>query len=131
MSSAINSCLRSRRGVTSLEFGLVGGIFLLLMLGAMQLGLYLFTRQSLDMLTGLVARAAVIGTVSAACPATLPSSIPVPPILSSANLSVCVTRTNPNGATQFQVVSTYRFTFFLPILSGDSGVISEQVAPVY
>jgi Flp pilus assembly pilin Flp len=131
MSSAFSSCLRSRDGTTSLEFAVIGGIFMLLMLGAFQLGIYLFTVQGLELLTGMVARAAIVGTVSPACPATLPSSVPIPPILAPAQLSVCVVKTNPSGDIQIQVTSTYQFAFFLPIMASDSGPVSQKTVPLY
>lgn len=131
MSSAISSCLRHRGGTTAVEFGLVAGVFVLMMLGAMQIGLYLFTKQALEELTGVVARGAVVGTVTSGCPATLPSTIAVPPLLTPANLQVCVTQTNSSGETQVQVISSYQFDFFLPIMAGDSGTVSESTAPLY
>ncbi len=131
MSSAISSVRRCRAGVTSLEFGLIASGFLLFVLGAVQISLYLFTEQSLELLTGTVARGAIVGTVSTGCPTTLPSAIVIPPILVPANLSVCVTKTTPSGDIQIQVVSTYSFTFFLPILSGDSGMVSTKTTPLY
>jgi hypothetical protein len=124
MSSAISSRRRASRGTVSVEFALVGASFMLLALGTIQVSLYVFTQQSLELLTGTVARAAVVGTVGAACPATLPSSIAIPPILAPARLTVCITRTTPNNETQYQVQGTYNFSFFLPILSQDNGPIS-------
>jgi len=135
MSSATSSwrrhLLRDRSGVVTLEFGLIAAGFLLLVLSTIEISLYLFTQQSLQLITGQVARAAVIGTVTAGCPITLPSGISVPPILAGSSLRVCVTANNGGGQTSYVVTGSYNFTFFLPIFAANSGTISEQVSPKY
>lgn len=132
MSSAINRLRRDRSGTAALEFAVIAPALLLVLLGTMEVSRYLFTEQSLELLTGQVARAAVIGTVTPACPLTLPASIRVPPLLQSANLSVCVTQSTPSGSEiQYQVTSTYNFTFLLPVLAASSGMVSAQTAPVF
>lgn len=123
---------RDRAGTVALEFGFIASGFLLMLLGTIEMARYLFTQQSLELLTGLVARAAVVGTVTPACPLTLPASIAVPPILSTANLSVCLTQPSQSGGkTEYQVTSSYTFTFLLPVFAKDSGMISTKTVPVF
>ncbi len=132
MASGINRLRRDRSGIVSLEFALIAPGFLLMFFGTIEMGRYLFTRQSLELLTGQVARAAVIGTITPGCPLTLPASFSIPPMLAPGNLSVCVSQSTPAGSeTQYQVTSTYDFTFFLPVFAASSGMISAKVAPTF
>lgn len=51
---------RDRRGATAVEFGFVALAFILLTMGTVELARYYFTLQSLRLLTGEVARAALV-----------------------------------------------------------------------
>jgi Flp pilus assembly protein TadG len=67
------SLLRLRRdacGTTSLEFGLIAAVFTLLFMGTLELGLLLWTQNSLQMTAALTARCVALGAPACSTPAT-------------------------------------------------------------
>lgn len=132
MSSVINRLRRDRSGAVALEFAVIAPSFLLMLLGTMEVSRYIFAQESLELLTGQVARAAVTGAITPACPATLPASIVIPPTLAPGSLTVCVVQSSPSGSNiEYQVTSSYNFIFVLPALSAAGGMMSAKTAPVF
>jgi Flp pilus assembly protein TadG len=119
-------------GTTTMEFALVGAMFLLMIFAILEVSLYFFTSQSLQTLTSLVARATQAGTVNPGCPATIPTSLASQvPMLSLQSANICVTQATVSGQIQVTVNSTYPFTFFSPLLPGDVGTLTASSQILY
>jgi Flp pilus assembly protein TadG len=115
-----------------MEFALVGAMFLLMIFAVLEVSLYFFTSQSLQTLTSLMARATQAGTVSAGCPATVPSSLSAQvPILKISSATICVTQATVSGQIQVTVTSTYPYSFISPLLPGQLGTISASSQILY
>lgn len=134
------SCARSnarRRGTTTLEFALTGGVFLVIVIAILDLGRYVAVAQSLNTVVALTARAAMIGSVNAGgtCPGsgvTLPTSITASvPLLKATSLCVAVTSTTTSGQTRTSVRAQYTFGFVLPAWNSLSGTISDSTSLTY
>lgn len=128
---------RAQRGSTSLEFGLIGSAFFLLVLAAIQFSLYFFTLQAVRSVTNMAIRAAMTSNANpTSCSATYTYSTSSPPSpLDGSKLQVTSSITCPatstDGKTHISVTTTYPFTFFLPALSANSGTISDNSAVVF
>jgi len=116
--------LRDRRGVASLEFALVGGLLLSLLLGGIDLARYMLTLECLRATAADAVRLATLqgsrnlNAGSAACTslsgALAGSSARVPFLranLVTATLSGCATQA---GVTTVTVTVQYPFTFVVP-----------------
>ena len=123
--AALRRLFHDRRGVTAVEFGFVGLIFFMLLLGAVDLGRYQFTAQSLREIAAIAARAALINGNTQASPmsdSALKASVTTPtnptPFLNPALLTLTTTRTTNGGLNTVTVTVTYPFEFVAPVLSG-------------
>lgn len=59
-SSRVATALHDRRGVTAVEFAVLGGIFIMLVIGTVEVARYVTTAQALRGLTADAARAALV-----------------------------------------------------------------------
>jgi Flp pilus assembly protein TadG len=132
---AFRSRGRGRRGTTTLEWALVGGPFFLFLLGAIELGRYQITAQSVRYITGEAARFALLdnslgvenGTEDCATPKTKLAKYA--PMLKANQLTLCVLRSRSGNITTVHVRSAYPFSFILPALVAGVGTrsITETV----
>ena len=126
-----------QRGTTTLEFALIGGIFLTLLISVVDLGRYLAVAQSLNTVVSLVARAAVVGNLSpgGSCPGsgvTLPTSITGSvPLLDTNKLCVAVTTKTVSGQLQTSVAAQYTFAFVLPAWSAFDTTMTDSTFLTY
>lgn len=142
--AALVRLLADRRGTTAIEFAVVGGIFFTLLLGAVDVGRYQITQQSLRSIAAEAARFALIAAdqamaaspagisgVCAAVPssAALKAGVTTPtnltPFLVPANLTLvgnCVV--GAGGARTITITASYPFQFVMPVLP--QGLPSRQ-----
>lgn len=123
-------------GATALEFGLVGPVFLMLLLGTIELARYSFIKEGLRTLTAEAARKILItyNTSNFTCPTdfsnVLASANVRTPFLVPGNLAnqvVLTTSTCVNGAPNVITVTvTYSYSTILPLLSFLSGPMVGQ-----
>jgi Flp pilus assembly protein TadG len=102
--------VRERQGSTAVEFGLIGTAIVFLILGAMQVGLYLYTSAAMEAAVTKAMRQVMTGTASAGamtaaqfrsnilCP-LLPGGLSCSNVIT--NLVIVSQGTNPNGFYQF------------------------------
>lgn len=144
--AAFRHLLRDRRGVTAVEFGLVGLIFFVLLLGAMEMARFQFMQQSLRDAAGEAVRAALIqaNLATAECYATQPPNAcpPSPPTSLPADVEAFVKSRTPfldpdllsftfesddagNGVRTIRAIASYQFHFlFLPVPGWPSGLLA-------
>ena len=144
--------LADRRGVTAVEFGFVGLVFFTMLLGAVDLGRFQITQQSLRSIAAEAARVALIaadkalaanptGTPANAC-VTLPSgaslrtSVTTPtnltPFLAPGSLTLapsCVV--SASGVRTVTVTASYPFQFVAPLLSVGLASLTTSAALSY
>jgi Flp pilus assembly protein TadG len=138
----------STRGSVVVEFAMIGFIFFALLLGAVDLGRYQITVQSLHDVTAEAARVALLhagqatasngqnGTsattlmTGAALKAAVTASNPTP-FLAPASLNVTSALTSPNGVATITVTATYPFTFLAPLLPGGASTLTDSVSLSY
>ena len=125
-----------RRGVTSLEFALVGSLVLMLLLGASEAARYMMTLQSLRSVTGEAVRLVVLrgnanlNAGSAACTGlsgSLSGAAARVAFLKAASLTATMSgcTTGSNGITTVRVTVSYPFTFQVAYFGTRSRSISE------
>jgi len=146
--AALRRLFADRRGTTAIEFGFVGLIFFTLLLGAVDIGRYQFTVQSLRDISAEAARAALIdadnvagqianGTAAttetdAALKTAVTSPANLTPFLTPSKLTLVTARaTAANGVTTITVTATYPFQFVAPVLSGAPLTLSDSTAVSY
>jgi Flp pilus assembly protein TadG len=123
-----------RAGVTTLEFGVVAMLFLMVLIGCMDLGRYYVIEHSLRTVVAEAARAAQVNSsLSGSIDPTTASFTALAPFVDNANLNLTVTQT-PSGRVsirQITVIGTYAFTAWSPIWSSLDGLISDQTVVWY
>jgi len=122
--------LGDRRGATAVEFAIVGGIFITLLIGAVDLARFQIVRQSLRSVVEDAARSALITSSSTAVSgggctalpsgAALRTAITTPtnpyPMLTIASLTLTPTcAVNASSARTITVAASYPFSFVTPI----------------
>lgn len=133
--------LRRRRGATTLEFALVGGLALALLLGSMEAARFGFTQQALRSLAGEAARAAgLMGSanmIALRSPCTGLSgsltnlNVEAPflmPTMLSVTMSDCMTR---GAVTMVTVVVRQPFTFQVSLFGIGTLILTESVQAVF
>jgi Flp pilus assembly protein TadG len=149
---AIGQSLRgvgaSTRGSVVVEFAMVGFIFFVLLLGAVDIGRYQITVQSLHDVTAEAARVALLhagqttasdaqngtSTTPLMSNAALKAAVTAPnltPFLTPASLIVTSALTSPNGVATITVTATYPFTFLAPLLPGGASTLTDSVSLSY
>jgi Flp pilus assembly protein TadG len=124
-----------RAGVTSLEFALVALLFLMLLIGCMDLGRYYLIVQSLRTVTAEAARAAqvnrfLIGPIDP----TTAGITAITPFIDNADLTLTVAQTGSVGVpgiNQVTVTAAYAFTPWVPLWNGLEGTINESTVLWY
>lgn len=108
--NAVGAFVRKRSGSVAVEFGLIGGAIILLILGTMQVGLYLYVSASVEAAVTKATRQVMTGAVSAGsmtadqfrtnvlCP-LLPVGLACSNVIT--NLAIVSQGTNPGGFYQF------------------------------
>lgn len=128
-SSARHAALRlvsDRRGTTAIEFGVVGLIFITLLLGTVELARYQITRQSLHSMAEEAARAGLIILQGDDCntldAAALRNAVTTPtnptPMLTPASLTLAIECQGPtaSGVRTVRVTANYPFNLVAPII---------------
>jgi Flp pilus assembly protein TadG len=129
------------RGTTSLEFALVGGLFVSLLLGAIEIGRYMMTLESVRTATAEAVRQVTIRgsqnmiAGSAACTdlaGPLGSVAARVPVLQASLLTVtmsgCATQA---GITTVQISVQYPFTFTISLFGATNRPITEAAQAVF
>ncbi len=133
--------LRDRRGTTSLEFALVGGLLLSLLVGGLDLARYMFTLECLRATTAEAVRLATLrgsqnlNAGSAACSSlsgSLAGAAARVPFLHAdqvtATLSGCATQA---GVTTVTVTVQYPFSFAVGYFGAKSRPMSETAQALF
>src|SRR5580658_3919504 len=125
MSHASNRPPRQRRrrplgraGVTSLEFGVVALLFLMVVIGCMDLGRYYVIEHSLRTVVAEAAREAwVNSSINGTVDPTTYSFGAITPFVDNADLTLDVERSRAalGGVKTITVTGTYTFTAYSPI----------------
>lgn len=120
------SLQRDTRGVAALEFALVGGAFLTIILASIEIALLFWTQNALQSAAGETARCVAIGSSACSSPGSYAVGIVnkwmFPGVISSANVASTTSSTcngasgTPNGFQQVTITSSY-FTGWLPSLA--------------
>lgn len=131
MWSATSRFRLGHSGTAAVEFGLVGGIFFLLVLGVMDLGRYYLTLHSLHTVLGDATRTALVDPSFGGCPASVTEVAAGAPFLQPAALSLCVTRSVSSGLNTITVTASYPFSFILPNWVGSSGTLTDTTTVSY
>jgi Flp pilus assembly protein TadG len=120
--------------VTSLEFGVVALLFLMVLIGCMDLGRYYVIEHSLRTITAEAARAALVNpAISGTIDPTSASFAALTPFVDDANLTLNV-YPSPSfiiGVSTITVIATYNFTAYSPIWSSLNGLISDSTELQY
>lgn len=136
--------LLDERGSVLLEFALLGLSFCLLLLGAIDIGRYQITMQSLRLVAATASRialTAVASNASNAC-AAVPSSSSLQsstiaanpaPMLASGLLSVSAScaAADANGVNEVTVTATYPFKFIAPILASSTKTLTASTGMAF
>lgn len=145
---ALRGLGRSTRGSVTVEFAVIGFVFFVLLLGAVDIGRYQITVQSLHDVAAEAARVALLhagqtvannaqnGTAASTlmAPAALKAAVTSPnvtPFLTPASLNVTSALTSPNGVATITVTATYPFTFLAPLLPGGASTLTDSVSLSY
>lgn len=150
---SINKRLRgvggSTRGSVAVEFAMIGFVFFVLLLGAVDIGRYQFTVQSLHDITAEAARVALLYAGNATATnsqnggsnttlmsnAALKSAVTSPnnltPFLAPASLSITGTPSTLDGVATITVTATYPFTFLAPLLPSGAITLTDSVSLSY
>ena len=131
----------SDRGATSLEFAIVGGLFVSLMLGSIELGRYAFTLESVRTVTAQAVRLATIrgsqnmNAASTACTnlsGNLSGAATRTQFLNPASLSVAMSGcATAGGVTTVTITVAYPFTFSVPFFGITNRPISETTQAIF
>jgi Flp pilus assembly protein TadG len=139
----------SKRGAVAVEFAMIGLVFFVLLMGAVDVGRYQITVQSLHDISAEAARVALLfagqtesanarnGTTTstlmsgAALKAAVTSPSNLTPFLAPASLIITSTLTTPNGVSTITVTATYPFAFLAPLLPGGNRTLTDSVALSY
>jgi len=133
--------LRCRRGATALEFALVGGLALTLLLGGIEAARFMFTQQALRSLAGEAARvaslrgAANMNALRAPCTGLsgpLTGMDLGAPFLTPSTLTITMSGCTTQGAvTLVTVTISQPFDFKVSLLSPTSLTLTESVQGVF
>ncbi|MFC0387106.1 TadE/TadG family type IV pilus assembly protein [Muricoccus vinaceus] len=133
--------LRCRRGATALEFALVGGLALTLLLGSMEAARFEFTQQALRSLSGEAVRVASLKgsanmNASRAPCAGLSGSLTGldfgAPFLSASTLTVTMSGCRTEGAVTLVTVTVSQpFGFKFSLLPLGTVILSESAQGVF
>ena len=145
--AALCRLYQDRRGVTAVEFGLVGFIFFTLLLGTVELGRYQFTVQSLREFSAAAARVAMINAnqlaaqqggngASAMSDSAIKAAVLTPtnptPLLTPGSLTLTSTvTTSAGGVTTVTINVSYPFRFVAPLLPGGPLTLTDRSALSY
>ena len=123
--------MHCRKGTTSVEFALVGALFLALLIGTMEVGRFYLTQQSLREATAVAARRAMVDAAFSGCAAPLAEVAATTPLLNPASLTLCVTRTTSAGLTTLTVDAAYPFAAVLPMLRLDRTRLPDRTTVTF
>ncbi|WP_458094600.1 TadE/TadG family type IV pilus assembly protein [Roseomonas sp. WA12] len=128
--------LRTRRGATAVEFALVGGLLMVFMIGIIEVGRYMITREAVRSVTADAVRLATLrGSAnmnSGAAPCqnlsgSLGSAVRGGPMLRLADLSVTLSDcATAGGMTSVTVTVTYPFNHLVPRITAGRMLLREQ-----
>jgi Flp pilus assembly protein TadG len=104
--------LLCRRGMVTLEFGLIAASLIIVLAGALDFARFLATRTALRAAVGEVVRAAMTSSSLTGCTTPETYAISKVAMLAANDLTVCVTR----GTNSLTVTASYSFAFVIPIL---------------
>lgn len=129
------------RGATSLEFGLVGSLLMMLVLGSLELGRYLFTLELVRSVAAEAVRMATLrgsrNLIAGDAPCTnlsgsLTGAGALTPSLQASLLNVtmadCATA---SGVTTLSVTVQYPFVFAVPLFGTPSHPLTETAQAVF
>jgi Flp pilus assembly protein TadG len=131
-SSSRRRLCADRRGTTTLEFGLVGGMLLMLMIGGIDLGRFYLTQHSLSTLLNEGVRATYVQCFAkSSCTLSTANATAAwgkVPFLSSAMTGASLTASQAAGSTTGSYVITasasYPFKFYLAPWVPDNGTLT-------
>lgn len=128
--------LRSRRGATAIEFALVGSLLMTFLIGIIEVGRYMITREAVRNVTAEAVRlatlrgAANLNGGAAPCQSlsgSLGSAVRGGPMLRPADLSVILSGcATAGGMTSVVVTVTYPFSHAVPLVAARSMLLQEQ-----
>lgn len=123
--------MRCRKGATSVEFAIVGGLFFTMLIGAMEAGRLFFTQESLREVTAAAARRAMVDSGLAGCIAPAAAVAAMTPFLRPDALTLCVSRTVSAGQTTLTVNAAYPFRTVIPLLALDGNQLTDRMSVTF
>lgn len=126
----IRALLAARRGETALEFGILGMVFILLLLAPIEVGLMIWTGSTLQATAAQTARCAAIGSSMCTDPKAYAVALAGqwigPNVISAQNVTVATTTTCHSATGNFEQViitaSIWSGTLLSPIAAGTQTV---------
>lgn len=117
-----------RRGTTAVEMAIVAQIFLLMLIGGMELGRYYFVAESVRYVVGEVARAAVVRPSTTWNDAAKSPFIAQAPILkpSAMSLNVVVQPATAPALTTVTVTANYTHALWMPFLGNLANSVNNS-----
>lgn len=135
LSRQIRHALRRRDGATALEFGLIGTIFCMLLLGGIEVGRYYYTYEAIRTIVAEAARQAQVNPSLSGCAigTAINSTVTARSSLNVAGLQVCFDRTltTNNSVSVVVVNATYNFAFVVPFFTNATRPMTETTRTVY
>lgn len=99
-----------RRGAVSLEFAIIGSMFLAMMFGIIDIGQYYYASNSLREAAETTLRSALIDPTLSGCNAPVTRLVGHNPIAATAGFTMCVTRNTAQGMQSIVVNGSYPYT---------------------
>lgn len=129
------------RGVTSLEFALVGSLLMLLVLGSLELSRYLFTLELVRTVSAEAVRMATLrgsqNLIAGSAPCTnlsgnLSGAGARTPYLQASRLTVTMSGcTTASGITTLSISVQYPFVFAVPLFGATNRTLTETAQAVF
>jgi Flp pilus assembly protein TadG len=107
---------------------LIGSVLLLLLTGAVDLGRYWFTEESLRNAVAGAARIALLDATVTGCNPTAFSAATNHPGLRAASLQLCASRATANGVTTVTVTGTYTFSFYAAAFGHGTRTLTDSIS---
>lgn len=127
------TALRDRDGAIAMETALIGTMFCMLLLGAIEVGRYYYIYQAVRTVVAEAARAAQVDGTLSGCQTgnSLANAVTARTALNSTSLNVCFTRNTVNSVTTVNVNASYPFNFVVPFLGNRNVTLSEATSVVF
>lgn len=121
---------RCRRGITTIEFALVGATLIVAIMATVDMSRFLATRTSLRAAVSDVSRAALVNRTLGNTDAKA-RALARAPLLRSSRLTMTVTHNTAASPPNVQVSATYTFSFVIPVFGAGTRTLRASVTTPY